>query len=428
MPRVGFWVCVALVFSSMVGTGVFTSLGFQVAVLPSPFVILVVWAAGGVVALCGALSYAELAAALPRSGGEYHYLSRIFHPVLGLMAGVVSIFVGFSAPLALGSMACGSYFARAFPSVHAAAVPAIVVVALAAVHAGTLRLSGLFQVATSAFKVLLIAAFLVAGFILAQGANFHPARGDVALIASPAFAISLMYVMYSYSGWNAAVYIAGEVKNPSRTLPWALAAGTLFVMLLYVGLNAVFLASAPISELSGKIEVGEVAASHLLGARGGQIMSGVIAGGLVAALSAMTWAGPRVAQVAGEDFGVLSWLAPKSRAGIPVRALALQTVLVLVLLFTASFESVLLYAQFALVACSCFTVLGVIVLRWREPGLARPFRCPLYPLPPLVFLAAGLFALAYTLVERPVQAVAGILTMVAGCGLYFLAGKSRPKN
>lgn len=423
MHRVGFWVCSALVFSSMVGTGVFTSLGFQAAVLPSPFVILSLWVVGGVVALCGALSYAELAAALPRSGGEYHFLSRIFHPALGVMAGVVSVFVGFSAPLALGGMAFGSYFSRAFPVVPPGVAAPAVIVLLAVVHGLTLGFSGRFQVAATLFKVTLIVGFLAAGFFLAEGADFHPVRGDLGLVASPAFAVSLMFVMYSYSGWNSAVYIAGEVKDPARVLPGALTAGTLVVMVLYVGLNAVFLASAPLSEIQGKIEVGEVAARHLFGVAGGRLMSGIIAAGLIAALSALTWAGPRVAQVAGEDFRELSWFARKSGAGIPVQALVFQTVVVMVLLVSGSFESVLLYAQFALVACSCLTVVGMLVLRWREPALPRPFLCPLFPLPPLIFLAVGLFSLVYTLAVRPVQAGAGILTLAAGVCLYFVVRK-----
>lgn len=423
MRRVGFWVCSALVFSSMVGTGVFTSLGFQAAVLPSPFVILAVWAVGGVVALCGALSYAELAAALPRSGGEYHFLSRIFHPAFGVMAGVVSVFVGFSAPLALGGMAFGSYFSRAFPEAPAGVAAPVVILSLALVHGLTLGVSGRFQVAATLFKATLIVGFLVAGFFLAEGANFRPARGDMMLVASPAFAVSLMFVMYSYSGWNSAVYIAGEVGDPGRVLPAALAAGTLVVTLLYVGLNAVFLASAPLSELQGKIEIGEVAARHLFGVSGGRLMSGIIAAGLIAALSALTWAGPRVAQVAGEDFRELSWFARKSGAGIPVQALAFQTAVVMVLLASGSFESVLLYAQFALVACSCLTIVGMLVLRWREPELSRPFRCPLFPFPPLAFLAVGLFSLIYTVAVRPVQAGAGILTLAAGVCLYFVVRK-----
>lgn len=424
MQRVGFGVCVALVFSSMVGTGVFTSLGFQVESLPSRFVILVVWALGGAVALCGALCYAELAAALPRSGGEYHFLTRIFHPALGMMAGMISVFVGFAAPLALGAMAFGSYFSKAFPGFPHGLAPALIVVFLAVAHGVAISLSGRFQICATALKATLIVAFLAVGMSRLPGLDFSPAAGDGALIASPSFAVALMFVMYSYSGWNSAVYIAGEVRDPARTIPAALVAATLLVTVLYVGLNAVFLACAPMAELAGKIEVGEVAATYLLGAGGGRVMSGLIAAGLIAALSALTWAGPRVAQVAGEDLPALSWFAQKSATGVPVRALVFQTLIVLGLLASASFESVLLYAQFALVACACLTVAGMVVLRWREPNLARPFRCPLHPLPALCFLGVGLFSLLYTLAVRPTQAIAGLATMAAGLGFSFLFRKT----
>ena len=427
MQRVGFWVCVTLVFSSMVGTGVFTSLGFQIGSLPSPFVILALWALGGIVALCGALSYAELAAALPRSGGEYHFLSRIFHPALGLMAGIISVFVGFAAPAALGAMAFGKYVAAAFPGVPPLMSSVCVVLVLAAVHGMTLKVSGRFQIAATIFKAGLILFFIVAGAVLAHGADFHTKPGDMHLIMSPSFAVSLMFVMYAYSGWNSAVYIAGEIRAPAQTIPKALTFATIAVTVLYVALNAVFLASAPPGEFAGKVEVGEIAARHLFGDVGGRIMACVIAGGLVAALSALTWAGPRVAQTAGEDFSSLSWFAVKSSGGVPVRALAFQTLIVLVLLVSSSFEAVLIYAEFALVTCSCLTVLGLLVLRVREPSLERPFRCPLVPIVPLVFLGIGLFSLAYTLMERPVQALAGIVTMGAAAGVYFLVRKDPVK-
>ena len=420
MQRVGFWVCVTLVFSSMVGTGVFTSLGFQIGSLPSPFVILVLWALGGVVALCGALSYAELAAALPRSGGEYHFLSRIFHPALGLMAGIISVFVGFAAPVALGAMAFGKYVAAAFPGVPPLFSSVCVVLVLTVVHGMTLTVSGRFQIVATVFKAGLILFFIIAGAVLARGANFRPMSGDMALVLSPSFAVSLMFVMYAYSGWNSAVYIAGEVRAPAQTIPKALTSATVAVTVLYVALNAVFLASAPPGEFAGKVEIGQIAARHLFGDVGGRIMACVIATGLVAALSALTWAGPRVAQTAGEDFRALEWFSGKSPGGVPRRALAFQTFIVLILLVSSSFEAVLIYAEFALVTCSCLTVIGLLVLRLREPSLERPFRCPWVPLVPLVFLGVGLFSLAYTLMERPVQALAGIATLVAGAGLYFL--------
>ncbi len=417
---VGFWACATLVFASMVGTGVFTSLGFQVAALPSPFVILLLWALGGVVALCGALSYAELAAALPRSGGEYHFLGRIFHPALGVMAGVVSVFVGFAAPIALGAMAFGKYASAALPGLSPVACSIGIVLLLAAVHSIALGLSGRFQIAATSFKILLIGTFLAIGFLRAPVPDFGPQPGDFGRLFSAPFAVSLLFVMYAYSGWNAAVYIAGEVREPARVLPWALLAATSVVTILYVALNAMFLASAPLAAYAGKIEVGEIAARHLLGEGGGRLLAAVIGVGLISALSALTWAGPRVAQTAGQDFPALSWFAATSSRGLPLRATLFQTGVVLALLFTASFEAVLVYAQFALVACAALTVLAMMWLRWRQPALQRPFRCPAFPGVPLVFLSVAVLTLGHTIATKPVQAFAGVLTLGAGLAVYFL--------
>ena len=233
--KVGLITCTALALANMIGTGVFTSLGFQVAAIPSPFLILLLWVLGGVIALCGALSYAELAAALPRSGGEYNFLSEIYHPALGFMAGFVSVAVGFSAPIALSAMALGKYLAAALPGLQAGPVSIAAVLLLAAVHSLTVRASGNFQVVITALKVALIVAFILIGIARGGAWTFSPHRGDSGLIFSGPFAVSLMFVLYSYSGWNAAAYIIGEVRDAQRTVPGALILATIIVMILIRG-------------------------------------------------------------------------------------------------------------------------------------------------------------------------------------------------
>ena len=423
--KVGLITCTALAMANMIGTGVFTSLGFQVQALHSPFLILLVWFLGGVVAFCGALSYAELSAALPRSGGEYNFLSAIYHPAIGFMSGFVSLAVGFSAPIALSAMALGKYLAAALPGVSATSVSVVVVLLLAAMHSLTVRASGNFQVVITALKVALICAFIALGFYLGGSLFFVPQKGDFALAFSGPFAVSLMFVLYSYSGWNAAAYIIGEVREPQRIVPSALLLATIIVTILYVLLNAIFLASGPANAFAGKIAVGEIAARNLLGEQGGRVMAALISGGLISSVSAMTWAGPRVAQAVGRDFPALRFFARTSPGGVPRVAIAVQTLLVLIMLATATFEAVLLYAQFSILACSLLTVLGVLVLRWRQPDLPRPFRCFGYPLTPIVFLALNLFAMVYTALERPQQALAGLATLLLGIALYFVARSAR---
>ena len=281
-----------VVMANMVGAGVFTSLGFQVAAIPSAFPLLMLWAVGGVYALCGAVSYGELAAALPRSGGEYQYLSRIYHPAVGFLAGWISITVGFAAPVAAAAMALGRYLSRVIPGANPTITALVAVAAISGVHLFSVGVRSRFQGFFTSFKLLLIVAFIVGALVLAapQPVRFGPQPGDLRALFSAPFAVSLVYVTYAYSGWNASVYVAGEVRNPARSIPLSLICGTLIVTALYLLLNFVFLYSTPMAALAGQVEVGYVAADAILGVRGGRIMGFLISFGLVSAI--VRWCGP----------------------------------------------------------------------------------------------------------------------------------------
>lgn len=420
---VGLTTCTALVVANMVGTGIFTSLGFQLAVIPSHPAIFLLWTLGGMLALCGALCYAELSAALPRSGGEYHFLGRIYHPSLGFMAGLVSMVAGFAAPVAAAAMAFGSYAHGVLPGIppHAASFAVIVLVTL--VHLRDLRVSSVFQIVFTTLKVGLV-LFLSFALFGKPAAETAPAEGWGTYVLTAPFAVSLMFTLYAYSGWNAATYILGEVRTPSRVIPVALAAGTLVVTALYLGLNAAFLHAAPAERMAGQINVAQVAAEASFGEGGGRLVAAIIALGLVSAISAMIWTGPRVAMVLGEDYPRgFGWLKARTSRGIPARAVAAQGVLTLLFLLTSTFEQVVIYTLFALTTCSFLTVLGVIILRIREPALPRPFRAPLYPLTPLLFLAISAFAIVYTAAGKPMEAALGALTLVAGLGVYAVVAR-----
>ncbi len=414
----------------MIGTGVFTSLHFQVGPLPSGFAILVLWLVGGVCALCGALAYGELAAAMPRSGGEYHFLSKTFHPAVGFVAGWLSATVGFAAPVAAAAMAFGRYFADVFPGSSPLALSIIVAALVTAVHLRGAKFGAVFQNASTALKVALILIFIVAGAFAKPVAaiSFAPHPGAMAMIASPPFAFSLVFVMYSYSGWNAATYIVGEVRDPGRNVPRAIALGTLIVTALYLALNATFLRAAPMSELGaeGKIEVGYVAATHIFGDAGGRLMAGLICLGLVASISAMTWIGPRVSMTMGEDHRLLAPLARKSARGVPVLAMLLQFAIVTALLLTASFDQIINYVQFSLTLCSMLAVIGVFVLRVRQPGLPRPYRTWGYPVTPIVFLAISAWMLVFTWQRHRDESLAGLATLLIGLALYSISPKVTP--
>ena len=426
-PRtVGLATCTALVVANMVGTGIFTSLGFQVGEIPSRPAILVLWGLGGLLALCGALCYAELSVALPRSGGEYHFLGQIYHPALGFMAGVVSIVVGFAAPMALSAMAFGSYLHGLFPGVQPLAASVAVVVLVSLIHLHDLRLSSVFQIFFTGLKIALV-LFLIAAFFNAPASTPSAAAPWTDYMLTAPFAVSLMFTLYAYTGWNAATYILGEVRTPGRIIPFALAAGTLAVMALYLGLNAAMLHAAPAGALAGQLNVAQVAAQGVFGQGGGRLVAGIIALGLISSISAMAWAGPRVAMVIGEDHPhAFGWLRWRTAAGIPAAAVLGQSLLTLLLLFTSAFEQVLVYTQFSLLTCSFLTVSGVIVYRFTQPDLPRPFRVPLYPLTPLLFLAISAFALIDTAAAKPSEALLGALTLLGGLGIYAVV--SRGKN
>ncbi len=429
--KVSLVTATAIVVSNMIGTGVFTSLHFQVAPLPSGFVILVLWLVGGLCALCGALAYGELAAALPRSGGEYHFLSEVFHPAIGFLAGWLSATVGFAAPIAAAAMAFGKYFSDVVPGASPLMLSLVVSALVTLVHLRGSELGAAFQNWATTLKITLILIFIIAGCFVkgVDDISFAPQPGATAMIMSPAFAFSLVFVMYAYSGWNAATYIVGEVRNPSRNVPLAITLGTLIVAGLYLALNATFLRVAPMSELgaAGKFEVGYIAATHIFGEAGGRIMAGLICLGLVASISAMTWIGPRVSMAMGEDHRLLSPLARKSRAGVPFVATLLQFVFVSALLLTASFDQIINYVQFSLTLCSMLAVIGVFVLRVRQPDLPRPYRTWGYPVTPLIFLVISTWMLVFTWQQHRQESLAGLGTLLLGLLLYFVSPKTKPE-
>jgi basic amino acid/polyamine antiporter, APA family len=411
----------AIVIADMVGVGVFTSLGFQVTDIKSGFALLLLWVVGGVAAICGAFCYAELATMLPRSSGEYNFLRRIYHPAFGFVAGWLSATVGFAAPIALAAMAFGSYFKSIAPHAPPLLLGLGITWLAALAHLGGVRFGAAFHNVWTFIKLILIVAFIIAGFAFGdlQPISFAPSQADVAVITGAPFAISLVFVMYSYSGWNAATYIAGELREPARNLPRALFVGTAIVIVLYVGLNAVFLATTPMQELAGQLDVAVVAGRHVFGPLGGRIVGTLICLGLISSISAMTWIGPRVTMTMGEDMTALRLFSRRSKHGVPAIAIIFQLLVSNLLLLTQSFEAVLDFIQFSLAFCSFFTVLGVIKMRITQPNLLRPYRAWGYPLTPLVFLAVTLFVMYYLVVNRPLQSLGGVVIMLAGLVIYY---------
>lgn len=410
--------------ANMVGTGVFTSLGFQLLGIQSFFVLMMLWLVGGLTALCGALTYAELGANLPRSGGEYNFLTRLYHPCAGFVSGWVSATVGFAAPVALAAMTFGAYLSAVFPNISPMGSAMALVVLLTAVHCLSRQTSSSVQQAFTALKVLLILLFCAVIFIWGdtyQAADFSPQAGDKKLIFSGAFAVALIYVNYAYTGWNSATYVTSELDNPQRSLPIVLLVGTCIVMALYLMLNFTFLSAAPISILEGKLEVGVIVADHALGADGGKAMGAILALLLISTVSAMTMAGPRVLQAIGEDFSVFSKLADLNRHGVPMIAIIFQGALALVFIVSATFESVLIFSSFVLGVNTLFSVIGVFVLRWKKMNIKGAYKTFAYPFAPLVYLSVTLWTLIYVLISRPIEGWIGVAMIAAGAVLYYFS-------
>ena len=433
MAKFRFPTVIAVVIANMVGTGVFTSLGFQLLEIRSAFVLLMLWAVGGVAAFCGAMTYAELGAAMPRSGGEYNFLARIYHPAAGFVSGWVSATIGFAAPTALAAITFAAYATSILPGGSSdfleKALAAALVTGVTLIHASTRRNSGGLQVIFTILKVCVILGFCLAALTIAdvpQAISFLPSAGDGVLLTSGAFAVSLIYVSYAYTGWNAATYLSSELENPQRTLPFILMTGTLVVMLLYLALNFTFLSVAPMDAMAGELEVGYIAAQSAFGDLGGRFTGLVLALLLISTVSAMTLAGPRVLQVIGEDFHALRFLAAKNSDGIPSTAIFFQSFLAVVFVLTSSFEFILIFAGFTLALNSFATVLGVFVLRLRQPDLPRPYRTFAYPLTPLVYLALTGWTLIFVLLNKPQEGLFGLAIIGAGLVFYFVTAARNP--
>ncbi len=408
---------ILIVVANMIGTGVFTTLGLQAEGVPDGAALLLLWLIGGVIALCGALCYAELAAALPRSGGEYHFISRIYHPLLGQLAGWVSVTVGFAAPVALAAMAMGHYAATFLP-VTPTAVAVVAVLLITAVHAFDLGLGRSLQVAATWLKIGVILVFCAVGLSLPVtpgSLSVWPSASTLEAVWSAPFALSLIYVAYAYSGWNAAAYVVDEVHEPRRTVPRALLVGTLVVTLLYLLLNLTFLRTVAYDALAGRVEVGALSAETLFGWAGGHLMSLVLTLILISTISAMVLAGPRVLERIGEDLPFFRPLSVRNHRGAPTRAVLLQQGLALVMILTGSFEDVLSFAGFTLTLFAVITVAGQVRLRRQSPELPRPFRVPWYPVPPLIFILVSVVSLVFLALERPGP-------MLLACAFLALGG------
>ena len=436
--EIGLFSATILVIANMVGTGIFTTSGFIMEELGNPQAMLLCWLVGGVFALCGALCYGELGAMFPRAGGEYVFLRESFGKGMGFLSGWISLIVGFSAPIAAAAIAFATYFFRILPVSFSAKLTApfleigilaispitmlaiTVIIIFSLIHYHSVFLGARVQNSLTIFKVCLIVVFVVAGFCLGQGSTENFSQGlEISLIFQDKFAISLIFITFAYSGWNAAAYLGGEIKNPVRNIPLALFTGTALVVCLYLLLNIVYIYALSPGEMSGTLEVGTKSAVSLFGDNISRYFSGAIAIGILSVLSAMIMAGPRVYYAMSRD-GVFFELFGKVNAlrQTPVFAILLQAVIAIIMVITASFDKLLLYIGFTLSLCAMLTVVGMMLLRIKKPDLKRSYKTFGYPVTPLLFISGNLWIIYFCIKSRPITSLFGLGTIGLGILVY----------
>jgi len=423
----------AFVVTNMVGNGIFTTPAFVRVATGGALASLSVWAAAGVLALCGALCYAELATYMPDAGGEYRYLSRVFGPLWGFLSGWTSFVVGFSAAVAASALGAAAYVAPLVPGWDAgapvlsgvpvtqgAAAAATMVFGLTVIHGFGVRSSGRWQMVLASLVLAAIGLLVLIGFCSGGGS------WSGLLAAAPgrsSWWVALLQVSYAYAGWNAAAYMAGEVREPRRTLPRALLGGTVFVMAVYLALNALFFYALPQARWLPEIAVGQRAAAALFGQAGSLAVSGIIALAMFGSVSAMTAVGPRIYFAMARDGLAPGWMSRLSGARVPVLAIVAQGTLASLLALTGAFETLLVYIGSSLLLFNALTIGTLVRLRWRRTAVAPGvFRTPWYPLPAIVFLATTLAAWLYGLRDAPVATGAALATLSVG-GLFYTVGR-----
>jgi basic amino acid/polyamine antiporter, APA family len=439
----------ALVISNMIGAGIFSTSGYLAGDLGSASLVLWIWVVGAICAFLGAVCYSELGINFPSSGGEYVYLTRAYGPTWGFMTGWVSFFAGFSATIAAVALAFSDYLGYFFPAVKdqnayiiagsgewtlrlggAQVVAAAVVAVFTILNVlGVQRVARVQNVLTGA-KVLVILAFIGFGFLAGQGSMDHfsmpTARtSDTGIVAQ--FAVSLFFVYFAYSGWNAATYVAEEVRQPARTLPLALGIGTLLVTALYLGLNLVFIYAAPLSDLKGQTAVGALAASRLFGPQITGVFTALMALSLLATINAMVTVGPRVYFAMAQNGAFLTAAAkvhPKFKT--PAFAIVAQGVCTLVMTMTP-FPQLVTYIGFTLNFFAAMSVASLFVFR-RRPGW-QTLRCVsfAYPLVPVLFLIVAAWMTIQGILLRPYISLATVITVGTGALVYHVRLRTHPR-
>ncbi len=447
LRQLGLISATALVISNMVGTGIFTGTGYLAGELGSPSLVLWIWVVGGICAFLGAICYSELGINFPSSGGEYVYLTRAFGPTWGFMTGWASFFAGFSAPIAAAALAFSEYLGHFFPAVLQQNARVIagsgdwtlrlggaqaLACGLVAVFT-VLNIFGVHRVARvqnvlTGMKILVLLLFIGLGFIAGQGSFEHFSMStarDAPTSLSAQFAVSLVFVYVAYSGWNAATYVAEELRQPARTLPMALGIGTALVMALYLALNLVFIYAAPVEQLSGHEAVGAFAASRLFGPEAAGIFAGLMALSLLSTVNAMFTVGPRVYYAMAGN-GAFPAIAGKvhPRFHTPVAAIVAQAICTMLMTLTP-FLQLMQYIGITLNLFAAISVASLFVFRRRAGWQKLRIVSFCYPLFPVLFILVAAWVTFQGILLKPYIALATGITIGTGALVYHMRLRSR---
>jgi APA family basic amino acid/polyamine antiporter len=441
--KLGLFPATNIVIANMIGAGIFTTSGLLMTGLNDPVLMIALWAVGGVIALCGALSYGELGAAMPGAGGEYLFLSRLYHPIFGFLSGWVSFMVGFSAPIAASALGFSEYFSRAVPAFPAwlenagimgpgltkKLLAVSVILIFTFIHYRGIKYGARIQNVLTLLKVLLIAVLLIAGFASGNGDFTNFKDGEKALSGLAGFktiGLSLMWIMFAYSGWNASTYLGAEIKNPSKILPRSLIYGTGIVLFLYLGINVLYVYSINPGDMKDVISVGGLAMGNLFGKSAEILFSLLIAFALFSSLSAFIIIGPRVYYSMAKD-GLFFRSAAKihDRFQVPSNSILFQCLIAVILAFSGTFEQVLTYMGFALGIFPLMTVIGVWRLRKNNP---EAIRLKGFPVTQIIYIISGVLILFLSYLERPLESSIALLTVVVGIPAYYIFKRTNGNN
>jgi APA family basic amino acid/polyamine antiporter len=440
--KLGLFPVTNIVIANMIGAGIFTTSGLLMSDLKDPLVMLGLWAVGGIIALCGALSYGELGAAMPRAGGEYAFLSQLFHPLFGFLSGWVSFFAGFSAPIAASAIGFSEYLTRAFPGLlrlsHSGssiegiiikkALSILVILVFTLIHARGIKVGAKVQNFLTLLKIALIVGLIILGFSLGRGDLGHFAQGGGFKFDFGGWktvGLSLMWIMFAYSGWNASAYIGSEIKDPRKNLPRSLILGTGIVLALYLLLNAFYVYAVPPDKMAGVISIGGLAVGNLFGPSFERVLSVLIAVALFSSLSAFIILGPRVYYAMACDrcfFPFAAAVHPRYR--VPAKSILLQGMMAALLVLFGTFDQILTYMGFSLGIFPILSVLGLFKLRRDGTSV---YRMPGFPVVPLLYVLAGGGILVLGFFERPVESSIALGMALIGVPFFYVF-KSRGKK